>query len=115
MIQFYLEKLGICKADKILFVADDAHWIWNRVERLMISLGIKKWYELLDLYHAVEHLGKISELQKGWKISEKKRWVKKNRKLLMNGKSTEVIDEIKRICKGKRGKKIKRERDYFIL
>ena len=45
MIQFYLEKLGICCADKILFVADGARWIWNRVEQLMRSLGIKKWFE----------------------------------------------------------------------
>jgi hypothetical protein len=114
MIQFYLEKLGICSADKILFVADGARWIWNRVEQLMRSLGIKKWFELLDFYHAVEHLGKISKFRKGWKTSEKERWVKKYRKLLINGKSNEVIGEIKRICKGKRGKKLLRERDYFI-
>ena len=114
MIQFYLEKLGISGADKILFVADGARWIWNRVEQLMLSLGIKKWYELLDFYHAVEHLGKIAELQKGWKTNEKKRWVKKYRKLLINGKSNEVIGEIKRICKGKRGKNLLREREYFI-
>ena len=104
MIQFYLEKLGISGADKILFVADCARWIWNRVERLILSLRIKKWYELLDFYHAVEHLGKIAELQKGWKTNEKKRWVKKYRKLFKNGKSSEVIGEIKRICKGKKGK-----------
>jgi len=77
MIKFYLEKLGICDAVKVLFIADGARWIWNRVEKLMISLGVKKWYELLDSYHAVEHLGKISELQKGWKASERKRWIKK--------------------------------------
>jgi len=114
MIQYYLEKIGVSKADKILFVADGAHWIWNRVAKLMNSMGVQKWYELLDFYHAVEHLGKISELQKGWKKGEKTKWVKRNRNLLLQGKSGEVIDEIRRVCKGKKGKKIKREREYFI-
>ena len=114
MIQYYLEKIGICKADKILFVADGARWIWNRVAKLMISMGVNKWYELLDFYHVVEHLGKISELQKGWKKVERNKWVKKNRNLLLKGKSIEVINEIRQVCKGKRGKKLKREREYFI-
>jgi len=58
----------------------------------------------LDSYHAVEHLGKISELQKDWKTSEKERWVKKYRKLLINGKSNEVIGEIKKNMQRKKGK-----------
>ncbi|KPA08847.1 hypothetical protein MHK_011002, partial [Candidatus Magnetomorum sp. HK-1] len=49
-----------------------------------------------------------------WKKGEKSKWVKVNRKLLLKGKSEEVINEIRRVCKGKKGKKIKREREYFI-
>lgn len=116
MMKYYLKKLTIAKADKILFVADGAHWIWNRVEGLMNSLGLSsnQFYQLLDFYHAVEHLGKVANLQKKWKKSVKKHWIKKNRGLLLRGKVAEVIDEIKRICRGRRCKKVRTERDYFI-
>jgi len=114
MIRFYLEKIGISKADKVMFVADGARWIWNRVEKLMRDIGVRQWYELLDYYHAVEHLVKISELQKGLNKKAQKKWVKKNRNLLLMGKASEVIEEIRLICKGKKSKKLRTERDYFI-
>ena len=37
LIEYYLKKININQADKILFVADGARWIWNRVEKLMNS------------------------------------------------------------------------------
>jgi len=114
LIKYYLEKLGICSADKILFVADGARWIWNRVAKLMNSLGVKSWYELLDFYHAVEHLGKAANLQKKWKKSQKKSWITKHRRFLLKGKVKEVIQEVRRLCRGKKNKELRRERDYFI-
>jgi len=116
MMKYYLKKLTITKADKILFVADGARWIWNRVEGLMSSLGLSsdQVYQLLDFYHAVEHLGKVANLQKKWKKSVKKHWIKKNRGLLLKGNVNEVIDEIKQLCRGRRCKKVRTERDYFI-
>jgi len=115
LIKFYLSKLNICTADKVLFVADGARWIWNRVATLMLSLGLlaHQFYELVDFYHAVEHLGKVAELRKGWKGKEKKRWVKKNRKLLLKGKVEEVVKAIREICRGRRSKELLREKNYF--
>ncbi len=40
LIKFYLSRLEIIKALKILFVADGARWIWNRVPTLAKELGI---------------------------------------------------------------------------
>jgi len=62
LLKGYLESLCIQEADKILFVADGAHWIWNRVPELIKALGLnsERVYELLDFYHAVEHLGKVA-------------------------------------------------------
>lgn len=116
LMKYYLAKLCISKADKILFVADGARWIWNRVQELMSSLGLSsnQFYELVDFYHAVEHLGKVASLRKGWKPSEKKSWIKKNRKLLLKGKIDVVIDEIRNICRGRRSKKLSTELEYFI-
>jgi len=116
LIGHYLRRLDICRADRILFVADGARWIWNRVRSLMISLGVSpgQYHELLDFYHAAEHLGKVANLQKGWKASERKTWVRRQRRLLLRGRLEEVTDAIRRVCKGRRGKKLRTERNYFI-
>lgn len=87
LLKAYLETLGIQEADKILFVADGAHWIWNRVPILISELGLASEcvYEFLDFYHAVEHLGKVAGLRKSWSSKERKSWVSKQRGLLLMG------------------------------
>ena len=116
LIKFYLRQLSITKAEKILFVADGAHWIWNRVPELVKALGIAatQFYTLVDFFHAVEHLVKIADLRRGWKKSERKDWVKKHRRLLLRGKISDVIDSIRSICRGRRSKKLKTEKNYFV-
>ena len=116
LIKFYLSRLNIAKADKILFVADGARWIWNRVPQLVKEFGIapEQFYSLLDFYHAVEHLAKVADLRKGLKASERKNWIKKHRRLLLGGKVKEVISSILSICRGRRSKKLLREKDYFV-
>jgi hypothetical protein len=39
-IKYYLSRPDIAKSDKILFVADGARWIWNRVPELVKEFGI---------------------------------------------------------------------------
>lgn len=116
MIKYYLGKLQINIADKILFVADGALWIWNRIDELRISLGIKvsQFYEALDYYHATEHLGDFAKLIKGWSEKERKKWVKKQKGYLLDGHVDILINNLKELCKGKRNKELLTERDYFI-
>ena len=38
LLKAYLESLRVDQADQVLFVADGAHWIWNRVPGLVRSL-----------------------------------------------------------------------------
>ena len=116
LIKFYLRQLKIDKADKILFVADGARWIWNRVPDLVVSLGISvnRLNTLIDFYHAVEHLVKMADLRSGWKKKERQDWVKKHRRLLLNGKINEVITSIRTICRGRKSKKLMAEKNYFV-
>lgn len=116
MLRGYLVSLCIQKADQILFVADGAHWIWNRVPGLVKSLGLdpERVYELLDFYHAVEHLGKVAALRKSWSAKERKEWIKKNRHLLAKGESETVVKAVQAICRGRNSKAIATERNYFI-
>jgi hypothetical protein len=116
LLKGYLESLQIQKADKILFIADGAHWIWNRIPGLVRALGLdsQNVYELLDFYHAVEHLGKVAGLRKNWSAKERKSWVSKQRRLLLKGKSSEVIPAVQLLCRGRNSKAIKTERDYLV-
>ena len=96
LLRCYLEQLGITEADQVLFVADGARWIWNRIAALVHGLGLKpeQVYELIDFYHAVEHLGKVAGLRKGWTARQRKFWVRKYRRLLKQGQVDKVIDAV---------------------
>jgi hypothetical protein len=116
LLRSYLGQLGITEADQVLFVADGARWIWNRISALVHGLGLKpeQVYEMIDFYHAVEHLGKVAGLRKSWTARQRKIWVRKHRKLLGQGQVEKVIDAVKEICRGRNSKGIRTERDYFV-
>jgi hypothetical protein len=116
LLHSYLHKLNIKQADQLLFVSDGAKWIWNRVSTLVRSLGLisKQVHELIDFYHAVEHLGSVARLRKSWNASTRKKWVKKQRGLLLKGEVEKVIEAVRQICRGRKGKEISTERDYFV-
>jgi len=115
LIEHYLTALGITQADTVVFVADGAPWIWRRVPRLMQRLGLEQGRIVLvvDFYHAVEHLGKLAAMRKKWSASERGRWVKKHRRLLLEGKIDAVISAIDELCRGRASKAMAKERDYF--
>jgi hypothetical protein len=116
LIYEYLQAISIEKADKVLFVADGAHWIWNRVSLLIenLSLLTSQVHELIDFYHAVEHLGKVASLRKVWTAKQRKTWVQKQRKLLLKGQAEQVVAAVQAVCRGRNGKAITTERNYFI-
>jgi hypothetical protein len=115
LMKYYLEELEIAKADTILFVADGARWIWARVQQLVNELGLRREQvlELVDFYHAVEHLRTVAELRRGWSTKQRKQWITKQRHGLRNGKTDEVIASIDQLCQGRLSKKFRTERDYF--
>lgn len=115
LLEFYLRELGITEAAKILFIADGAKWIWQRVTRLRERLGlVGHCRELVDFYHVIEHVYALAALKKSWKTQERKRWVTLQRRRLRRGEVDAFIAEIKRFCQGKRGQDWNRERDYLL-
>jgi hypothetical protein len=111
----YLRELRISEADRILFVADGARWIWNRVGPLLQRLGLRpeQINELVDFYHAVEHLGVIAGRKSGWTAAGRTTWVKRQRRRLLKGQTEEVLQEITVVCGRRCGPVLKRERAYF--
>jgi len=100
LLGYHLRQLNIGAADKILFIADGARWIWNRVSGLIKALGLSNSdvYELVDFYHAVEHLAKVVDLKKNWTKSEKRCWLKKHRRLLLKGHADQRLSARLRPC-----------------
>lgn len=116
LLRHYLSRIGVAQADKILFVADGAKWIWDRIPALMKYLGLKsgQFYELLDFYHAVEHLSKVASLRKDWSNKKRKQWFSRQRKLLRGGKTAQIIETIRSLCRGRNSRAIRTQLNYFI-
>ncbi len=115
LLEFYLRQLQITEATKILFIADGAKWIWQRVAPLWQRLGLEKpCRELVDFYHVVEHIHALAALKTGWKPAERKRWATRQRRRLWRGEVKAFMTEVERFCKGKRGQAWERERDYLL-
>ena len=116
LIEFYLSELQIEEATKVLFIADGARWIWNRVGALWKRLGLKteQCVELVDFYHVVEHLGTLAGLRKSLSKKQKRGWITRQVNRLKQGKVEQFQEEVKKFCRGKRGKDWRRERDYLL-
>ena len=114
----YLRAYGAEEAREIIFLADGAHWIWNRVTWLREELNFDdvKVTEVLDFYHAVEHLTELSKLPKGWSQHRRKLWVKRQRRALKGGDFTDVQVAIAKLGEDVPKSKqelFKREERYF--
>ena len=117
LIEFYLRELGIEQAKEVLFIADGAKWIWKRVTQLWRRLelaGVVRCRELVDFYHVVEHVYALAALNTSWRARERKRWATRQRRRLWRGELKAFIQEVERLCQGKRGKGWSRERDYLL-
>lgn len=115
ILKAHLKGLGIEYAEDIVFIADGATWIWNRTDELWKDLGIEsKVYEIVDFYHAAEHLHSIVELRRNWSKNERDRWFRKQRHLLRLGKVEQALEEIKKLAKGRRSKEYLKKMNYFI-
>jgi len=116
LVRYYLRELDVHEAHAVLFIADGAHWIWSRFERLIteLSLDPRNVFQILDFYHAVEHLSAFAALRTGWSTTYRKQWVCRHRRLLKQGHADKVIAAIQAAARGRNGKKINKEKRYFI-
>ena len=116
LLRPYLQRLEITQADQVLFIADGAPWIWKRVPLLVQALGLaaQQVHELLDFYHAVQHLGHVAALRKDWSAKVRTRWRTQQRRLLLRGEVGQVIAAVQGICRGRNSKAIRTQRNYFI-
>ena len=116
LLRSYLQRLEITQADQVLFIADGAPWIWKRVPLLVQALGlaVEQVHELLDFYHAVQHLSQVVALRQDWSAKARARWRTQQRRFLLQGKVEQVIAAVQALCRGRHSKAIRTQRNYFI-
>jgi hypothetical protein len=116
LLRTYLQRLHITQADRVLFLADGAPWIWKRVPGLVKALGLaaEQVYELLDFYHAAQHLAQVAAWRKDWSAKARSRWRNYQRRLLLRGQVEAVIEAVRELCRGRNSKAIRQHRDYFV-
>jgi hypothetical protein len=116
LLRTYLQRLEITQADQVLFIADGAPWIWKRVPLLVQALGLaaEQVYELLDFYHAVQHLGQVVALRKDWSAKARARWRTQQRRCLLQGQVEQVIAAVQALCRGRNSKAIRTQCAYFV-
>lgn len=108
-----LQLIGAHEALEWVIIGDGAEWIWNRFPQLVADVGFDagRVTQVVDFYHAVEHLTGISEYVKG--AGQRKDWFRKAKKLLKRGQTTEVRAMIEQLCRGRNAKKIRKGLKYF--
>ena len=76
----YARQIGLNAADKVLFIADGAPWIWRRLQRLIAALGLSptQVLGLIDFYHAAKQLSDAVKLRR-WSATQRTRWLNRTR------------------------------------
>ena len=118
LMHIYLRSLNLSSVDQILFVADGAHWIWESVQlaRKMLNMGgiHCKIFELIDFYHAAQHLHAFAELKRQWSKTKSKQWVSRQKRLFKSGGTKQVLGNLQVAVRGSKSKLLQRELMYFV-
>ena len=61
LIEFSLRALGVHEAKEVLFIADGATWIWNRVTELWRRLGLVGVVRCRELEESKVRIGPANE------------------------------------------------------
>lgn len=117
LLKLYLPLFNALQPTRILLIADGAPWIWTRFVALIDSGAIpgpQSVVQLIDFYHAVEHLGTFAEACTHWPRTRRTRWRNHARHLLRAGKIDTILEEMqKRLARQPRSKALKRDYHYF--
>jgi hypothetical protein len=98
LLAFHLHRLGAAQAEVVVFLADGAPWIWERVEWVVqrVGLGEKQWQWVLDFWHAAQHVSAaLAHLP--IEAKERRRLYRKLRKWLLGGKAWEMTRELRQL------------------
>jgi hypothetical protein len=117
MLRLYLPLFTALQPARFLLIADGAPWIWARFTALIEGqtfVGLRPVVQLIDFYHAVQHLGTFAEACTHWPRARRTRWRNRARHLLRAGKIETVLEEMQALLvRRPRSKALKRDFHYF--
>jgi hypothetical protein len=102
---------GLLQAERVLVVADGAVWIWN-----LVADRFADAHQLLDYYHASQHLWTVAQALHGEGTAQARAWVEPLLKQLRAGPATKVIrrlEELRLPTDVTAAETVARERQYF--
>ncbi|MGC9317970.1 MAG: ISKra4 family transposase [Armatimonadota bacterium] len=74
-------RLGVEDAEEVVMIGDGAEWIWN-----LVAMHFPDAVQILDYYHACEHIHEVAEAHYGEDDQRARRWATAHkRKLLEEG------------------------------
>jgi hypothetical protein len=98
LLAMHLHRLGAAQAAVVVFLADGAPWIWERLDWVSQRVGLRtgQWQFVLDFWHAAQHIG-LALGQVPLADQERKRLYRTLRKWLKAGKAWEMTQELRRL------------------
>jgi hypothetical protein len=111
----YLAALQVKQAARVVVVADGAPWIWARMRDTLESLGVEpsKITEVLDFYHASQHIHEAAKDQADWSPGYATRWSVDQTKLLKQGCVSKVISSCDKLFREERREKMEGLANYL--
>jgi len=102
LVAFHLHRLGAGKAKTVAFLSDGAPWIWDRLDWVQRTAGIRqhKTERILDWCHAVHHVS-LSLDQLNMSKTARRRTFRRLRQHLCNGRADLVVRELSKRAAGK--------------
>ena len=92
MVSLEAQKRGVQTADVLVFVGDGAAWVWKTAQTLFPTAT-----QVLDWYHAMEHIWAVGRAKFGNKEKELWAWVTRLETELYTGKVQAVIDALRAV------------------
>lgn len=103
------KRRGWSQAGDTQVVADGAVWIWNLVaDHFYDSLQVVDWY------HATEHLGKAAEHLYGLAENPaKQRWFNECKEVLFQGQTDWIVNHLRQLAEKETSEELRQEAGYF--
>jgi hypothetical protein len=100
---------GAAKAQRVVVLGDGAPWIWNLADEQFPGA-----IQIVDFYHAKEHLGDVARVLFPDEQSSREAWLKPISDKLWEGRVTMVLDELRSLrIRGKKRGFVHKTMEYF--
>lgn len=104
------QQRGWDRAQKKVVMGDGAEWIWNRTQEIFPGAT-----EIVDLYHARQHLWDLSSKPHPSDVAAKRRWVMSHQHFLDDGKIELLVNRLRALGTQRQelAEEIETEASYF--